>query len=502
MRTSSQLKGNFAALLVLLLAVKLPCKVTELSSSIVIFGAEDYTLHGNRSECTDMVDRAAKQANSRLNFVPTLFWSDRNYNKNKSASKIALSYFCFERTSNSDSTISCKPAGQQEINIFQDSMKACFIRAVEYNMSIAVTPHLQYSTDPATPSNTLDFNPLLDYEDFSYMDVMLTPLASAINAAINNKTEVWFALQGQMGASVFRHPIEYMQAAGTTRHNLYANLPHDWPQCLHVGISLNFNKLCGCVLPDVTDPTEYVERFPIEFKKIKHNYDFELLQELVHHLDFISVSGLAALSPYFSPADLQTTIQLFAKELSEFGINLRDLLSYQHLALHWVDFGIGGATADGALAKTAAEAASSSNFGIIGKYSQVSDPWQLHAVNTTETPVRTFLSYFYNNTAEYFWKQHEFKYQVDAAFLKSYGSWDIQAVHTNSSALHEGSYHFERASHVIRYHNKRSQRLINLSNTLGEAGVKFLIESREWQHRPPMARLPQGRVRGQHIAST
>ena len=500
MRISSELHRSVVALMMLLLAAKLPCKVTELSSSIILMGAKDYTMQGNRSECTDMVDRAAKQANSRLNFVPTLFWADRNHKKSKAASAVGLSYFCFESTASSDSTLSCRPAAQQEIDVFQHSMKACFARAVEYNMSIEVTPHLQYSKENTIPSNTLDFNPLLDYEDFSYMDVMLAPLANAVNGAINSKTEVWLALQGQTGASVFQHPMEYMQAAGTTHYNLYDNLPDDWPQHLHVGISLNFNKLCGCVLADVADPREYIERFPIEFKKIKHNYDFELLHELVHHLDFISISGLAALSPSFSPADLQTTIQSFAMELSEFGISLADSLSNQPLKLHWVDFGIGGARADGALAKTAADAACSSSFGVLGKYSQVSDPWQLHAITTTETPVRTFLSYFYNNTAEYFWKQHEFKYQVDAVFLNNFGSWDIQAVHPDSSAQ-EGSYLFERASHVIRYHNQRSQRLINLSKTLGEAGVKFLIESREQQHRSPMARVPQGQFGGWRIAS-
>ena len=483
-------------LLMLLTLGFVESKVTEVSSSIVVVGPEDYSLYGNTSRCMGMVDRAARETNSRLNFVPTLFWADRQYKPSKQPTN-SISYFCFEPSLNTDSTTSCKPATQQDIDTFQHSMQACFARAVEYNMSIEVTPRLQHSADPTIPSNTLDFRPLIDQEDFSYMDVMLTPLAAAINGAIDIKTRVWFALGRHIGASLFKHPLEYIQAAGTTHYNLYDNLPSNWPQILHVGLSLPFNKLCGCALTEVADPTEYIAQFPASFKQVQHSYDLALMPELLHHIDFISVSGLAPLSPHFAPGDLQTTLELFAQELSVFGIDLSAMLASTSLALHWVDLGLGGSTALGKAAETAAEAASSSSFGVLGKNSQITDPWDLRAISNSDTPVRTFLSYFYNNTAEYFWKQHDYKYQVDAAFIKSFGSWDFQAIHPDSTSQ-DGSYYFERASQVIRYHNQRSQRLLHLSEALGEAGIKFLIESRRLQHQQSVARMAAKRSGSLH----
>ena len=467
-------------------AILLACKtsqskVVELSSSVIMMGPEDYTVHGNTSECTNMVDRAALETNSRLNFVPTLFWVDRTHKLGSPSPTNSISYFCFHRSYTTDGTVRCKPATQQDIDNFEHSMQACFRRAVEYNMSIEVSPRLQHSTEQTIPSNTLDLNPLLDYENFSYMEVMLMPLAHALNGAINNRTQVWLALQGQMGASLFKYPMEYLQALGTTYYALHAGLPEDWPDCLHIGVSLNFYNLCGCILADIADPAKYSELFPDAFKAVKHSFDFEVLHELFNWLDFISVAGVAPLSPGFSPGDLQITLQLFAKELSEFGVSLHHMLLNQGLTLHWVDFGIGGFTDDGQPAVTAAEAAGSSSSGVSGSYSQASDSWRFYS-HRSETPVRHFLSYFYNNTAEYFWKQHEYKYEVDAAYLYNWGSWDVQAIHPYSTSV-EGSYQFDSVSTVIRHHNWRSQRLINLSKTLGEAGVRFLIESRELQHK-------------------
>ena len=485
----------------LCVAILLACKtshskVVELSSSVIMMGAADYIIHGNTSECTKMVDRAALETNSRLNFVPTLFWVDRMHNLGDPNASNSISYFCFHRSYNADGTVSCKPAIQQDVDDFERSMQACFTRAVEYNLSIEVSPRLQHSTEPSISSNSLDLNPLLDYEDFSYMQVMLTPLAHALNQAINNRTEAWFALQGQMGTSLFKYPMEYLQALGTTHYAIHASLPADWPDLLHIGVSLNFYNLCGCILPDIADPVEYSELFPDAFRAVKHTFDFEILHELFNQVQFISVAGLAPLSPGFASADLQITMQLFAKELLGFGVDLHQMLTNKGLRLHWVDFGLGGFARDGQPAVTAAEAARSSSSGVSGSYSQASDPWRLYS-HTSEAPARQFLSYFYNNTAEYFWKQHEHKYEVDAAYLYNFGSWDVQAIHPDSTSV-EGSYQFETVNTVIRYHNRRSQRLINLSKTLGEAGVRFLIESRELQHKETIQFARKQHVTGLH----
>jgi len=81
---------------------------------------------------------------------------------------------------------------------------------------------------------------------------------------------------------------------------------------------------------------------------------------------------------------------------------------------------------------------------------------------------------------------------VDAAYLKNYGSWDVQGIYPDSTTQ-EGSYYYGSAAHVIRHHNWRTQRLTTLAATLGEAGIKFLIESRELQYKMPAIKLPDKR---------
>ena len=480
----------WAVLVVLLTAPVIgQCKVILLSSSIFLFGPEDYILHGNSSRCTQMVDRAAKEINSRLNFVPTLFWVDKKSSSSRPVTTV--SYFSYQRVTQPDGTITCKPASQTDIDTFQHSMQACFARAIEYNMSLQITPQLNDGTVQAAWQNLLNFDPLLDYEEFSYMDVMLSPLAHAVNAVVKAKTKVYFALQGQMGATLFNHPMQYMQAAGTLHHQLHNRVPKHWPEFVQFGISLNFNKLCGCVLTDTQDSATYMQQFPAAFKGIKHHFDFLLLQELFDRIDFVSISGLAPLSPTFSPGDLQTTVEWFAEELAEFGIDLHERLVDGTLALHWSDVGLGGGSSPkGNIATTAAETAEHPSWGFVGQYEQATDPWVLHAINTTESPVRSFLSLFYNQTTEYLWKQHEFKYQIDAAYLRNYGSWDVQGIYPDSTSG-DGSYYYPSVAHVIRHHNWRSQRLTNLAETLGEAGIKFLIDSRMMQYREPVLTVPK-----------
>ena len=98
------------------------CRVIPLSSSIVLVGAQDYVLQGQTSRCIDMVDRAAGQINSRLNFAPVLFWVDRTVMSPTPSQTSKISHFCSQRYVQSDGTVKCQPATQTDIGAFQ---KAC-----------------------------------------------------------------------------------------------------------------------------------------------------------------------------------------------------------------------------------------------------------------------------------------------------------------------------------------------------------------------------------------
>ncbi len=160
------------------------CKVIPLSSSIVFVGAQDHVLQGHASRCIEMVDRAAGQINSRLNFVPVLFWVDRSVKSAMPSQTSKISYFCFQRYVQSDGTVKCQPATQTDIDAFQEGMQACFSRAVQHRMAIHISPQLNDGTGQAAWQNLLNLNPLKKYEDFSYIEVMLYPLALAINGAV------------------------------------------------------------------------------------------------------------------------------------------------------------------------------------------------------------------------------------------------------------------------------------------------------------------------------
>jgi hypothetical protein len=63
-------------------------------------------------------------------------------------------------------------------------------------LDIAVTPHLDDGLEYGGWRNALNFDPLVKHAGFSYYDVMLRPIAAALNAVISPDTQVWFALQG------------------------------------------------------------------------------------------------------------------------------------------------------------------------------------------------------------------------------------------------------------------------------------------------------------------
>ena len=469
-------------LLLLLSLYQANGRVAELSSSIIMMGQQDYAMQGNRSRCTDMVDRAANLTNSKLNFVPTLFWVNHQAANSQISSG---SCFCVKRTLLPNGTTSCPPVSQQDIYEFANGMHNCFARAVSYNLSIAITPQIEDGTGNNIWRNTLLFDPLVPYQQYSYMDVMLQPLADAVQRVLSNDAKLWFAIQGGMGASLCQHPKSYLtilQALQMLRKTLLTSMPGDSQSNLKFGISSNFNKLCGCTLLDVLEPEEYMSQFPATFAAIKHTFDMPSIQSLFKDIDYFSISTQIGLKPGFPPGDLQHAVDFFARELEYFGVNVSQLLQEFDKELHWVEVGVGGGGGLGprqvAPARDATQAAKFPFVGILGQYKQNTDPWMLYSINTTNSPVRDYASFFHQQVVEYLWKQHEYKYPVDAAFLNNIGSWDIQAVHPESSGS-EGSYAYPAVVDTIKYHNERVQRLVHLTESLDVEWVKFLLDSKQ-----------------------
>jgi hypothetical protein len=55
-------------------------------------------------------------------------------------------------------------------------------------------------------------------------------------------------LQGEMSATVFYFPQSYRTLMPLLRTRVLANKPPAWGANLQIGVSTNFDKLCGCVL--------------------------------------------------------------------------------------------------------------------------------------------------------------------------------------------------------------------------------------------------------------
>ncbi|KAL0047884.1 hypothetical protein WJX82_002368 [Trebouxia sp. C0006] len=72
----------------------------------------------HRWSLQEMVDRAAGQTNSRLNFAPVLFWVDRTVKSPMPSQTSKISHFCFQRYVQSDGTVKCQPATQTDIDAF------------------------------------------------------------------------------------------------------------------------------------------------------------------------------------------------------------------------------------------------------------------------------------------------------------------------------------------------------------------------------------------------
>jgi hypothetical protein len=61
---------------------------------------------------------------------------------------------------------------------------------------LAITPHLDDGLELGGWRNALVFDPLAKYGGYSYYEIMLKPIASALSAVITAQTQVWFAMQG------------------------------------------------------------------------------------------------------------------------------------------------------------------------------------------------------------------------------------------------------------------------------------------------------------------
>jgi hypothetical protein len=89
------------------------------------------------------------------------------------------------------------------------SMQYCMRRAVDNDLYIVTHIHLDDGLQGDTWRNSIIFNPSVKYGSMTYWDAIAKPTAEAVRKANYRKREVYFAMQAEMGATLFYHPVAW-----------------------------------------------------------------------------------------------------------------------------------------------------------------------------------------------------------------------------------------------------------------------------------------------------
>eukprot|EP00878_Enallax_costatus_P042632 GHUV01050055.1.p1 GENE.GHUV01050055.1~~GHUV01050055.1.p1 ORF type:complete len:299 (+),score=46.39 GHUV01050055.1:42-938(+) len=235
-----------------------------------------------------MVNHAATYGSTKINFMTTHFFIDTE------GDHIPNSY-CYKGTND------CLPFTQDVIANWTSSFTKCLQHAVAKGFTgIAVTPHLDGWGQFTPWRNSLRVNPLAKYSGFSYTDIMLVPLAHALNAVMTEDMTVWFALQGEMSLMAMMYPREHQRLLPYLKSLVIKDNPTQASQ-VRMGLSINFNKLCDgeyCSAASSSNPL----------------LNPAAIQALFQAINFIGISAY----PAYTPGSLQgfeDTIMSFVWEI-------------------------------------------------------------------------------------------------------------------------------------------------------------------------------------------
>lgn len=194
--------------------------------------------------------------------------------------------------------------------------------------------------------------------------------------------------QGEMSATVMYFPQQYTDLLPGLRARITATRPSSYASNVRMGVSLNFDKLCACVLQvclihrlcagacapassqcithgsmqalavqtighhlvqqsaiaclcdeqhsllltlcgpvqDLVDPSQYLTLYPAAFAPLKPQFDLEAIQDLFNAVDFIGISSYPSLTPNFELSQIESATYQFVEEISSFGVDIVDLI--------------------------------------------------------------------------------------------------------------------------------------------------------------------------------
>ncbi|KAF6265946.1 hypothetical protein COO60DRAFT_770702 [Scenedesmus sp. NREL 46B-D3] len=384
---------------------------------------------GENSPCVQMMKRALEFKGRAINFFVTQYYADYNGDDRVDA----LGY----KASRYDKSF--RGFNWDAAYRFSKGLTYCMKRAVDNNIYIVTHIHLDDGLDKGTWRNSVIFNPSQKYGALSFWEAVGKPTALAIKDANYKKRDVYYAMQAEMGATLFYHPRAWSSVMSSVKSVIaQGGTPRNK---VKVGVNINWEKICGCPA-ELIYSVNYYNDLKNNWGKVQSAINVREVRRLFQKVDFIGVSAYAAVPRYPSLSDLETSLRKVDQELGLFGMSLKGLGK----EIIYSEYGLGGGqTGDYQTpAQSSYNVAASPYWGVTGVYTPSNDPWQ-------NSDNRQFMRSYYQLTTEYA-KRGGVDYPVEGIFLWNIISYDVLGIHYMSTT-NQGSYRDNIVSTTITRHN-------------------------------------------------
>ena len=255
-----------------------------------------------------MLDRVLQYDHiEKVQFVLTFYWFDsgpkngtEDYGYNRFNTTEVL-YWCYNRQGNT-----CTELTQSEIDEFESKFGDCLAYAASNGLDIGVNARVDDGRKQGGWRNSLNFDPTKNYSMWSYETAFLDPIADAIIASTEPGTEVDFTLQGEMGATAFMHPKEWIDVIDRIRNKIrIGRLQNDVNGKTQIGMGMNNNKACGCIGLEIVNGYKYLKFLKTAFDPTIYPQGLEAIKDAYMAADFISISAYVPMpNPNFTTCDL------------------------------------------------------------------------------------------------------------------------------------------------------------------------------------------------------
>eukprot|EP00878_Enallax_costatus_P012403 GHUV01012953.1.p1 GENE.GHUV01012953.1~~GHUV01012953.1.p1 ORF type:complete len:216 (-),score=39.26 GHUV01012953.1:1456-2103(-) len=165
----------------------------------------------------------------------------------RTLSAATANHRCIDRYYYKDQSGNMLPADPVSIQTFKTGVQKCLQAVVDAGFTtIHITPHIDVQEKSPTGKglwrNVVKYDPSIKYgpdksNSFTYEDVLLQPVADALNSVVTKEIAVEFALSAESGLSVWSYPKAYTQLMQKVKVRITKAMS------VGTGISFNYDKV-------------------------------------------------------------------------------------------------------------------------------------------------------------------------------------------------------------------------------------------------------------------